>query len=394
MGVVQKILFPYTYPALPAEKRSAPDTAIFFGTDFYNLPIGSDQPLFIERTNQMLAYVRRHFPNCRLLYQPHPNEKDEYTLLHLTGFEVGKRTIADVLLFEQAPRIAGVFASCSWAAASAYSMGCRAGVFLDLLKGAIPDDTMTGYRSYFAGFPDSFFIRSFEQNLPPLPPERQEEINDTLRSIERMIGEAKTIWFLSSDPAYVVHASLLAHHLKRTRGASVHLLAIQAPRWRNIEGSALYRVFDSVISLRRQIYTARPQRFFALLRNMLEFRRLPIQPGDTLVSFAHAQFAENCILSWYPRLRKVLMFESRWHHFNYEDGWKTLPPEGYRVLPGVHFFNRIVEPLFGLKQTIYKEYADGKGTNVYRYALPLESVYDAVFVLQPPTSVPRGSASE
>src|SRR3989344_3250546 len=180
MGVVQKILFPYTYPALPAEKRSAPDTAIFFGTDFYNLPIGSDQPLFIERTNRMLAYVRRHFPDARLLYQPHPNEKDEYALLDLTGFEVGKRTIADLLLWEEASRIAAVFASCSWAAATSYAMGFRSGVFLDLLKDTIPDEAILGYRSYFAGFPDSFFIRSLEQDLPPYPPMRDKEEKDAL----------------------------------------------------------------------------------------------------------------------------------------------------------------------------------------------------------------------
>ena len=383
MGVVQKILFPYTYPALPAEKRSAPDTAIFFGTDFYNLPIGSDQPLFIERTNRMLAYVRRHFPDARLLYQPHPNEKDEYTLLDLTGFEVGKRTIADVLLFEQGSRITGVFASCSWAAASAYSMGFRAGVFLDLLKGAIPDDTMTGYRSYFAGFPDSFFIKSFEQGLPPLPPMRGSEEKPDLEAIEKAFGDAQAVWFLSPDPAYVVHAAILAQHLKAKRHMTVNLVIVRSLRSRIIEGSALYKAFDKIVPVHAQRYTARPQKLFALFRNAMELRRLGIRQGDAVVSFGHAQFTENCILSWYPHVKKILMLESRWHHFNYEEGWKTLPPEGFRVLPGVRFFNAVIEPLLRLHKTVYKEYADGKGTNLYRYADPLESVYDAVFVLMP-----------
>src|SRR3989344_1227283 len=287
MGVVQKILFPYTYPALPAEKRSAPDTAIFFGTDFYNLPIGSDQPLFIERTNRMLAYVRRHFPDARLLYQPHPNEKDEYTLLDLTGFEVGKRTIADVLLFEQGSRITGVFASCSWAAASAYSMGFRAGVFLDLLKGAIPDDTMTGYRSYFAGFPDSFFIKSFEQGLPPLPPMRGSEEKPDLEAIEKAFGDAQAVWFLSPDPAYVVHAAILAQHLKAKRHMTVNLVIVRSLRSRIIEGSALYKAFDKIVPVHAQRYTARPQKLFALFRNAMELRRLGIRQGDAVVSFGH-----------------------------------------------------------------------------------------------------------
>src|SRR3989344_1239580 len=291
MGVVQKILFPYTYPALPAEKRSAPDTAIFFGTDFYNLPSGSDQKLFIERTNQMLDYVRRHFPNARLLYQPHPNEKDEYTLLALTGFEVGKRTIADVLLFEQAPRIAGVFAACSWAAASAYSMGFRAGVFLDLLKGAIPDDALLGFRSYFAGFPDSFFIRSFEQELPPHPPAQEEEKKRALAAIEEAVGGAKTVWLLSSNPAYVVHAAILAEHLKAKRHMTVNLVLVRSFRWRIIEDVAFYKAFDQIVSVQPQRYTARPQKFLGILRNALELWRLGISPNDAVISFAHAQFA-------------------------------------------------------------------------------------------------------
>src|SRR3989338_9689651 len=219
MGRIQKISFPYL---LGSTAGGHEKIAIFFGTDFYNLPIGSDQKLFTLRTNGMLAYVRRHFPDVRLLYQPHPNETDEYTLIDLSGFEVGKRTIADILLAEQAPRIAGVFAACSWAAASAYSMGFRAGVFLDLLEGAIPDDALIGYKSYFAGFPDSFFIRSFEQELPPHPPAQEEEKKRALAAIEEAVSGAKTVWFLSSNPAYVVHAAILAEDRKSTRLNSSH----------------------------------------------------------------------------------------------------------------------------------------------------------------------------
>ncbi len=386
MGVVQKILFPYPHSDAMGGNVSAPDTAIFFGTDFYNLPIGSDQKLFIERTNQMLAYIRAHFPKCRLLYQPHPNEKDEYTLLNLSGFEVGKRTISSILLWEQAPRIAAVFASCSWAVANAYSMGFRAGVFLDVLTGAIPDDALTGYRSYFLGFPDSFFIRSFHQELPPVPTGHETRDRQALASIEETMGSAQTVWFLTSDPASVVEAAVLTEHLKRTRDVRVNLVSVRGVRWRIIEGTSLYKVFDQVVSVRRQGYTARPQKFLAILRNVLELRRLRIKSGDAVVSFAHAQFAENCILSWYPGIRKILMMESRWYHFNYEEGWKTLPVEGFRVLCGVRFYNNVLEPLLRLHRSVYKEHADGKIMNIHRYAESLERVYDAVFVLLPPVS--------
>src|SRR3989338_7763242 len=381
MGRIQKISFPYL---LGSTAGGHEKIAIFFGTDFYNLPIGSDQKLFTLRTNGMLAYVRRHFPDVRLLYQPHPNETDEYTLLDLSGFEVGKRTIADIFLAEQAPRIAGVFAACSWAAASAYSMGFRAGVFLDSLKDAIPDDALIGYRSYFAGFPDSFFINSFDQELPPLPPRREDEERRALESIEKAIGNAKTVWFLSSDPAYVVHAAMLAQHFKHKRLVSVNLISARTVRWRIVDGSPLYAAFDKIVSVQSQKYTARPQNIPAILRDALELSRLPIRPNDAVISFAHPQFAENCILSWYPHIKKILMLESRWYHVNYEEEWKALPEAGFRTLPGVRFFNRVVEPLLRLHRTVYKEYADGKGTNIYRYAKPLESVFDTVFVLTPP----------
>ena len=382
MGVVQKILFPYLLSA-PEGKASATDTAIFFGTDFYNLPIDSDRGLFIERTNQMLAYVRRHFEGHRLLYQPHPNETDEYTLLDMTGFELGKRTISDILLFEEGERIAGVFASCSWAAASAYTFGFRAGVFLDLLKGAIPDEVLVAYRSYFAGFPDSFFIRSFDAELPPSPPRRQEEKARALETIRTTIGDAKKIWFLSSDPAYMVHATLLARELKANQDISVNLVAARGVRWRIVEGSALYKVFDRIISVQRQGYTARPKKIPAVLRNALELWRLPIGPGDVVISFAHAQFTENCILSWYPRAKKILLVENRWYHFSYEGGAEMLPEADFHFSWGVRFYNSVLEPLLCLHKVIYKEFADGKSMNIHRYAKPLASVCDTAFVLTP-----------
>ncbi len=382
MDVVKKVAFPYLLSDT-IRKNSDADTVIFFGTDFYNLPKGSDRTLFIQRTNGMLAYIRKHFSGSRLLYQPHPNETDEYALLDLAGFEVGKKTIADLLLWEEASRIAAVFASCSWAAASAYAMGHRSGVFLDLLKGAIPDEALTGYRSYFAGFPDSFFIRSFEQELPPYAPARNDEERRALASIENVVGNAKTAWFLSSDPAYAVQAAIVGKELKR-RGIQINLLKVRHPRWSILEGASFYAMFDHIFDVPRQWYTARPKNISALVRNVIELRRLPIRKGDALISFAHTQFAENCILSWYPELKKILMLESRWYHFTYEEEGRTLPRTGFHTSLGTRLFNFVVEPLLRLHRSVYKEYKDGRVLNINRYQAPLEAIYDGVFVMVPP----------
>ena len=61
MSIVQKIIFPYPRSDVAAGKAPAPDTAIFFGTDFYNLPIGSDQKLFTRQTHQILTFIHWHF---------------------------------------------------------------------------------------------------------------------------------------------------------------------------------------------------------------------------------------------------------------------------------------------------------------------------------------------
>ncbi len=384
MEAVQKILFPYLLSETIRENKDRADTVIFFGTDFYNLPEGSNQKLFIERTNEMFAYIRKHFPGKRLLYQPHPNETDEYTLLELSGFEVGKRTIADLLLWEEAPRIAGVFASCSWAAGSAYAMGHCAGVFLDLLKDAIPDDAITGYRSYFAGFPDSFFIRSFDQKLPPYPPSRDEEERSALAAVEKAIGGAKTVWFLAADPAYGTRAALLASHIKKHRKIKIGLIKINHRRWGIVEHARAFSHFDEIVSVPHEWFSARPERIVRVFSSARKLRHLPIQAGDVIISFSHALFAENCILSWYRGIKPILMIESRWFHFTYEEEGGGLPSAGFHTPLGARFFNYVVEPLLGLYRTRFQEYADGRVLNIARYELPPEKLYDEVFVLVPP----------
>ncbi len=381
---VQKILFPYLLSGA-GRKGDVADTVVFFGTDFYNLPQGSNQELFIERTNGMLAYIQKNFPGSRLLYQPHPNEKDEYTLLSLGDFQVGKRTIADLLLWEEAPRIAAVFASCSWAAATAYAMGFRSGVFLDLLKDAIPDDALTGYRSYFEGFPDSFFIRSFEQQIPLCPPVREAEERAALTRIEDSLGDANMVWFVAADPAPATRAAMLAERLRKEKKVKVGLIKISHQRWSVIGEAAFLTCFDRIIPVPHVWFTARPGRIGRMLRAAFMIRQLPIERGDAVISFAHVLFAENCILSWFKGIKKILMVESRWYHFTYEEDGSTLPKSGFRRPVGVKFFNAVVEPLLRLKGTRFEEYADGRVLNIARYQAPLERVYDDVFVLVPPT---------
>ncbi len=377
-GSIQKIIFPYLLKHNPGAK-----TAVFFGTDFYNLPLGSDHESFIRQTNAMLAYIKENLPTHRLLYQQHPNETDEYTKLNLSGFEVGKRTVADFLLFHGEGEIDWVFASCSWAAASAYAMGYRAAIFLDLMKGSVPDETIEGYRSYFKGLPDSFFIRSFDA---PLPDSRRKYIEDEAKTMEKImeaVGKPETLWFIASDPAYVMRDAIIIANLRRTRDLKTGLLMIEHTRWDLVKNDPLFSVFDTMITVPFVWQTARPIGIVKALLAAFSLSRLPIKRGDTLISFAHEQFAENCILSWYD-VRSILMTENRWYYFTYENEGGGLPKNEFRGSLGLFVFNHFVEPLLRLFKTTYLEYKDGKVVNIVRYQKPLQDIYDTVFVIMPP----------
>ncbi len=378
---IHKVIFPYGVGTQVGGEK----LVIFFGADFYNFPKGSDIPLFVEKTNHMLRYIERNFPGCRYLYQPHPNETDEYTHIELGEFNVGEKTIADVLMWKEFGRIEGVFAACSWAAATAYSMGLRAGVFLDQLSGAVPDDALMGWRSYFEGFPDSFFIRSLDSPVPSavsLDPNRERE---SFEKIVAALGDAKTVWCMAADPAYGIRASMLARNIKQVCGKNVKfgLLKIRHPRWDVVAGARFLSEFDTIVSVPFQWYTARLSMVPSLLRNILELRRLPITRDDAFISFSHMQFSENAVLSWYPG-KKILMTESRWYSFTYEREGKTVSSDGYRRSLGVRFFNYVLEPLLRLHGTDFREYKDGKVLNFFRYKDPLDRVYDSVFVFIPP----------
>jgi hypothetical protein len=382
MSSVKKILFPYGLRERIAAPAEGIPVAVFFGTDFYNLPQGSDLEAYARETNRMLDYMRERLSDHELLYLPHPNEKDEFSHLNLEGFSIRPHTIGEVFLMENAHRVRMVLSTCSWASGSAYAMGYPSGVFLHLLEGCIPDDAITGYESYFRGFPDSFFLRSYDQALPTLPPNFSEEEEKGKRALIDAIETKGTVWFLASDPSYGVRAAKLARALK-LRGIRSGLLQIRGSRWKIVEDKGLLAPFDEVIAIPSGWYTARIERFPKLFSSMRELARLPIKKGDALVSFAHIQFSENCILSWYTGVKKINVTESRWYTFTYEEAGATLSKEHFRRSLGVRFFNALFEPSFKLHRTVFQEYKDGKVLNIFRYEKPLEKVYDVSFVLVP-----------
>ncbi|MBI4160524.1 MAG: class I SAM-dependent methyltransferase [Candidatus Yanofskybacteria bacterium] len=389
MGSVTKISFPYflkvDYEKVPVNER----IIVFFGTDFYNLPLGSNRKEYIDRTNRMLDYIRTHFPGRQLLYLPHPNEVEEFQHLNLEGFTFRDHTIGELFLYENAESIEYVFSSCSWTSGSAFAMGFNAAVFLETMVGAVSEDTIIGYRSYFFGLPKYFFIDSFAE--PPIkrsaPGLREEKRGAS--EIERVIanGDNKKAWILAGDPALALRAAILLTPLRvKIPTLKTGLIMINHRRWDLIAGSkTIFGVFDEVVKLphKKVWYSGRLGRILNAIHVAHEMRKLPLVPGDVFISLSNLLFEENCILSYYPGLKKVLLLESRWYNFIYEGGSKALPAKGFHESWGTRVFNYLLEPLLGLQRTIFREFLDGKVINFFRYKKPLEIVYNYTFILMP-----------
>ena len=385
MSQIEKINFPYFIKKeeVPIKEKMV----VFFGTDFYNLPLNSNRDNYIIATNRMLDYIRKHFAGHRLLYQAHPNEKEELKHLNLAGFVAGEKKVAEVFLYENANKIEYVFSTCSWANGSAYAMGINSAVFLDLLKGAISDDSIRAYHSYFEGLPADFFITSFD-DLPP----KQKHIGlldeqGGLNKIVESIGNTKKVWVLATDPALALRGAIIGRFLKeKNKDIKIGLVLISNNRWANIkEGQHLFKIFDEAVEIPRGrvIYSARPKRIIEAVKVSFRMRNLPIQENEALISFSNLMFEENCLLSYYPKIKKILFMESRWYFFTHEEQYKILPKKSFNTSIGQKFFSSIIEPILGLHRTIYDEFDDGKVLNFFRYRKPIEKVYDKVFVIMP-----------
>ncbi len=361
--------------------------AVFFGTDYYNLPRDSNRQEFIERTNDMLDYIRRNCPDFEFIYQPHPNETDEYKYLKLEGFRVGEHTVAEIFLYEYAQTIGYVFSACSGASISAYAMGFESVIFIDTLHGAVSPETIQGYRSYFAGLPETFFIGRYDQPLPKRSALALERQQQGLQAITECLPASGALWVLAADPALALRAAILVKQIKAAQpGTRAVLLMINHRRWELIDAHKdIFSAFDETIKLpnRRVWYSLRPQKIYRAWKTAQSLKKLPLEPGDTLISFCHLLYEENCLLSYFPKVHRVLLIENRWFHFVYGPGSKEMPVDGFKTAWGTHFFNYILEPVLGLHRTIYREYKDGKVLNLFRYRSDLEEVYESTFVLMP-----------
>ncbi|HEY4512257.1 MAG TPA: hypothetical protein VJH63_01195 [Candidatus Paceibacterota bacterium] len=383
---IQKIIFPYIVkrpsPASPFDR-----IAVYFGADFYNLPIDSNRELFIKTSNQILDYMRHSLPGFKFVYQPHPNETDEYIHLDLHDFKIEERTIAEIYLHENASVIDYVFSAYSGASTSAFAMGFDSVIFLDLLQGALSEETIAVCRTYFSGLPDFTFIKSWSNPLPRRKPLSPEIGKKSFEEIAHLVNLKKTIWMLASEPAAGLRCAVIARSLKQKQPKlCAKLIIVNHRRWNlGLSNKTIQGAFDEIIQIpgQRIWYGTGFRRILGTYNTARFLKHLPIEYNDNLIfNFANS-LEENCLLSYHSKTNKILLIENRWYQFMYGGESEVLPKDGWRSMWGVRFFNYIVEPLLGLHSTIYREFRDGKTLNLFRYNKSPEKIYDHILVLMP-----------
>jgi hypothetical protein len=96
---------------------------IFFGTPFL-LVRNLDPAVYIEHLNRCLDYIRRFYPNCDLIYRPHPAETDEPKRIRLDGFRIeNDREVADLYFLRHFAEIEAVYSVSSTVSRTALNNG-------------------------------------------------------------------------------------------------------------------------------------------------------------------------------------------------------------------------------------------------------------------------------
>ena len=169
-------VFPAPFPHLrdlgellpPADTASAgPRLAVFFGTPFLlvqNLPPAE----YVAILNRCLDFLRRHYGanSSRLIYRPHPAEKEEPGLLRLDGFEIEEdHEVAEQYFLKEARAIEAVYSVSS----TVSRVACNFGLNGYCLWRCFPfaPSAAAYFESLMGQVPPEFEIRSLDR--APIP---------------------------------------------------------------------------------------------------------------------------------------------------------------------------------------------------------------------------------
>ncbi len=154
----------------PAARAEQERLVVFFGTPFLlvrNLP----PEVYVEILNRCLDFLREHYGGrCRLLYRPHPAEKEEPGRLRLDGFTVeNDAEVAELYFLRHAQNIEAVYSVSSTVSRAACNYGLNGYCFWRCFPFA--PSAAAYFESLMGQVPPACEIRSLAQ--APVPYERE-----------------------------------------------------------------------------------------------------------------------------------------------------------------------------------------------------------------------------
>lgn len=366
------------------ESTIAPGSIVFFGGDFYNIS-GINREEFIIKNNQCLDYIRQNFPGHKLYYKPHPAETGESEHLNLESFEMVKEnTLADLFVWKNRKNIKGAFSIFSSSSITAHALGVNSYNFYKFCLPTFHDTPRIFNTFYFQEMPDSFFIENLDQK--PLenkiiPQEEKQLAGD----FDRILSEKKgKVWFIITDTRLFVTAVALANLVKTIQPErKTGLIISRHHRWDIVNLDEFKKYFDEISVFPRLFYSLKLKRLWETVKTSFRVRRFKIGWEDIMINFGYCEFIENCFLSYHKDKLKIA-FMPYWAQYTYfkMDRPLSFGKERFSFIKASLFYNKLLEPLLGLRRTIYLESGDGKvGFNVMRFQDGIEKVYDFIYLI-------------
>lgn len=379
-----KIQSPYflmrKYGSFLPKPEKEEKAVVFFGANFKDLP-GANRNKFIEITNKSLDYVRRECVGYELYYKPHPAEADEFKLVNLSGFEITKDTsIAEFYLWKNAKNIKYTFSTCSGANISAYYMGFNSYVFRDLLRSAIDGETDKGYTEYFKNMPASFFINNLSQRLIENKKTPSEDLFLEKEFNNLFSEDSGKIWFTIGDPNYLVNVLILTDLARKVNPQKkINLIIMKHHRWNVMNSGDFKYYFNEVYFFPRIFYSLRPRKIIRAIKTAYQINKLKVSPDDIIVGASYTSFTENCLTSYNDENYKVAILPQATLDFCCSSS--VFDDDNYRTRRSVFWWSNFLEPILGIKRTIFFEDNRRIG-NFTRFKKPLNDLYDKIYALQ------------
>ena len=356
--------------------------AVFFGNDFYNT-VGIDPGRFIAKTNQCLNYIRKNCKGYKLIYRPHPDERDEYKSLDLNSFSVSKDDqLAEAFCWSNKNNIKYVFSVCSTSSLAGFNMGLNAYSFYRYFGDVFRGIYGTFFENYFAGLPPSFFIRDLGA---PLLENKVKLIKDNklLEDFTRILAEnIGPIWFIVMENRLLFGVLGLARMIREFfPERKMNLVVSRHHRWTDKILQELRDEFNEVLIFPRLFYSLKPSRLISALITSRKIKKVSIEKGSVIVGFAYDNFIENCFVSYNKdKFRASFVPEAVWKcNFRTEEFGFDLNKFVFNWAN--FFYNRFFEPLLGLNQTMFMHYSKSS-FYIVRPQKPIEQIYDKVYLIK------------